>query len=406
VIPTPHTACFASVLDRLFPRLSFPFRELWNGAEAHSLGVGRICCGLTQSSYQCLRCGAETVAASHPAETGAARPPTPLAGPSEDHLLEHPAGDAPPSPSAPPSPPEPTTPARSSSATPPSPATPRAPCTRCGEDHIPDAAMHCPGCRWPLNATSKVQYCLGDWCGGPIEPVDGSWHVVWRLLNSANPEQLHTEMPAFAGGRYEREDVEVVRIRGPRPSPRHGLSAAGSSSAHAGLAPDGANHEDETAPSEHAGAAPAHMPSAAAPEGPPDPVALAPAYPPPTGPAHGREYSSDEDGGGPYGTEAGDVNYADAAGAAAGRVTDERLHIAATTYPRGSLDGALPSPPVGLENLPTEVIGATIMPMLGLRRSRELDFYGAMEPQEMATYYYTGGGRPLLVITSSRLASE
>ena len=28
-------------------------------------------------------------------------------------------------------------------------------------------------------------------------------------------------------------------------------------------------------------------------------------------------------------------------------------------------------------------------------RSRELDFYGAMEPQEMATYYYTGGGRPL-----------
>mmetsp|Transcript_15857 Transcript_15857/g.51194 ORF Transcript_15857/g.51194 Transcript_15857/m.51194 type:complete len:361 (+) Transcript_15857:830-1912(+) len=250
--PLPEGFEPTRLADADFPRLSFPFRELWNGAEAHSLGVGRICCGLTQSSYQCLRCGAETVAASHPAETGAARPPTPLAGPSEDHLLEHPAGDAPPSPSAPPSPPEPTTPARSSSATPPSPATPRAPCTR----------------------------------------------------------------------------------------------------------------------------------------------------------AHGREYSSDEDGGGPYGTEAGDVNYADAAGAAAGRVTDERLHIAATTYPRGSLDGALPSPPVGLENLPTEVIGATIMPMLGLRRSRELDFYGAMEPQEMATYYYTGGGRPLLVITSSRLASE
>ena len=81
-------------------------------------------------------------------------------------------------------------------------------------------------------------------------------------------------------------------------------------SAHAGLAPDGVNHEDETAPSEHAGAAPARTPGAAAPEGPPDPVALAPAYPPPTGPAHGREYSSDEDGDGPYGTEAGDANYA------------------------------------------------------------------------------------------------
>ena len=43
--------------------------------------------------------------------------------------------------------------------------------------------------------SSKVRYCLGDWCGGPVEPVDGSWHVEWRLLNSANPEQLHTEMP-------------------------------------------------------------------------------------------------------------------------------------------------------------------------------------------------------------------
>ena len=69
------------------------------------------------------------------------------------------------------------------------------------------------------------------------------------------------------------------------------------------------DREDETAPSEHAGAAPAHMPGAADPEGPPDLVALAPAYPPPTGPAHGREYSSDEDGDGPYGTEAGDANY-------------------------------------------------------------------------------------------------
>ena len=53
------------------------------------------------------------------------------------------------------------------------------------------------------------------------------------------------------------------------------------------------------------------------------------------GPAHGREYSSDEDGDGPYGTtEAGDVNYADATGAAAGRVTDERLRIAAPTVLR------------------------------------------------------------------------
>ena len=49
---------------------------------------------------------------------------------------------------------------------------------------------------------------MGDWCGGPVEPVDGSWHVAWRLLNSANPEQLHTEMPVFAGGRYEREDED------------------------------------------------------------------------------------------------------------------------------------------------------------------------------------------------------
>ena len=121
----------------------------------------------------------------------------------------------------------------------------------------------------------------------------------------------------------------------PRPSP----SAAGSSSAHAGLAPDGVNHEDGLASSEHADAAPAHMPSAAAPEGPPDPAALTPAYPPPTGPAHGREYPSDKDGDGPYGTEAGDVDGANATGAAAGRVTDERLHVA-TTYPQGPLDGA------------------------------------------------------------------
>ena len=37
--------------------------------------------------------------------------------------------------------------------------------------------------------------------------------------------------------------------------------------------------------------------------------------------------------------------------------------------------------------------GTPTTPNVG--RSRELDFYGAMEPQEMATYYYTGGGRPL-----------
>jgi len=71
--------------------------------------------------------------------------------------------------------------------------------------------------------SSKVRYCLGDWCGGPVEPVDGSWHVAWRFLNSADPEQLHTEMPVFAGGRYKRDDVEVVRVPGrrqPRPSLR------------------------------------------------------------------------------------------------------------------------------------------------------------------------------------------
>jgi len=98
----------------------------------------------------------------------------------------------------------------------------------------------------------------------------------------------------------------------------------------------------------------AACPDAAAPAGPPDPVPQAPAYPPPTGPEHGREYSSDEDGDGPYGTEAGDVNWVDTTGVTADRVVVERLHIAATTHPRGSLDGALPSPPVGLEDLPTD----------------------------------------------------
>jgi len=53
-----------------------------------------------------------------------------------------------------------------------------------------------------------------------------------------------------------------------------------------------------------------------------------PAYPPPTGPAHGREYSSDEDGDGPYGTEAEGVAYAETL-AAAERAADERLRAAA-----------------------------------------------------------------------------
>merc|ERR1712086_700294 len=44
-------------------------------------------------------------------------------------------------------------------------------------------------------------------------------------------------------------------------------------------------------------------PSSSAPPSPPEPVGLAPASPPPTGPAHGREYPSDEDGDGPYKTE-------------------------------------------------------------------------------------------------------
>ena len=69
--------------------------------------------------------------------------------------------------------------------------------------------------------------------------------------------------------------------------------------------------------------------------------------------AEGGECRSDGDGEGARGTEAGDADYADATGTAAERVTAERLHIAATAHPRGSLDGALPSPPVGLENLPT-----------------------------------------------------
>ena len=76
----------------------------------------------------------------------------------------------------------------------------------------------------------------------------------------------------------------------------------------------------------------AHMPGAAAPGGPPDPVTQEPAYPPPTGPAHGREYSSDEDGDGPYGTKAEGVAYADTL-AAAERVADERLRAAAAACP-------------------------------------------------------------------------
>ena len=66
------------------------------------------------------------------------------------------------------------------------------------------------------------------------------------------------------------------------------------------------------------------MPSVAAPAGPPDPIAQTPAYPPPTGPEHGREYRSDEDGDGPTGTEAEGVAYAETL-AAAKRAADARL---------------------------------------------------------------------------------
>ena len=146
-------------------------------------------------------------------------------------------------------------------------------CTRCGlgrttplpEEFAPDRLVDatCPRCFFPFREvwdeheeyhwqegndmrccdcgalwSSKVRYCLGDWCGGPVEPVDGSWHVAWRFLNSADPEQLHTEMPVFAGGRYQRDDVEVVRVPGRRQPPRHGLTTAGSSSAHAGCRAD------------------------------------------------------------------------------------------------------------------------------------------------------------------------
>ena len=149
----------------------------------------------------------------------------PAAASLGSHPIAHTANDTQTPPSAPPSPPEPISPARGSDDTPPSPATPRAPCNRCGHDRIPDDAKHCPECQWPLDETydgpdyaycwqdgtdmrcyacgqlwsSKVRYCLGDWCGGPVEPLDGSWHVEWRLLNSANPAQLHTEMPVFYG---------------------------------------------------------------------------------------------------------------------------------------------------------------------------------------------------------------
>ena len=52
-----------------------------------------------------------------------------------------------------------------------------------------------------------MQYCLGDWCGGPIEPVDGSWHVTWVVDGEARPE-----MPDSFLGRYRDEGVEVVQF--------------------------------------------------------------------------------------------------------------------------------------------------------------------------------------------------
>ncbi|EOD26395.1 hypothetical protein EMIHUDRAFT_205414 [Emiliania huxleyi CCMP1516] len=111
---------------------------------------------------------------------------------------------------------------------PPTPTTPRPPCTRCGLDRIPDDAEQCPDCGWPLDETwdehetyhwqdgndlrccacgelwsAKVQHCLGDCCGGPVEPVDGSWHVEW-----VSGGALHSEMPVFFNGRYREADVE------------------------------------------------------------------------------------------------------------------------------------------------------------------------------------------------------
>ncbi|EOD11115.1 hypothetical protein EMIHUDRAFT_214934 [Emiliania huxleyi CCMP1516] len=119
---------------------------------------------------------------------------------------------------------------------------------------------------------------------------------------------------------------------------------AGSSSAHASLAPGSVDHEDEAMPSEQAGAASAHVPSDAAPVGPPDPIAQTPAYPPPTGPEHGREFRSDEDGDGPTGTEAEGVAYAETLAEAEGvayaetlaeakRAADERLRAALAACP-------------------------------------------------------------------------
>ena len=124
----------------------------------------------------------------------------------------------------------------------------------------------------------------------------------------------------------------MVRISGPRPSPRPDPRAAGSSSTHASLAPGGVDHEDEAMPSEQAGAASAHVPGDAAPAGPPDPITQTPAYPPPTGPEHGREFRSDEDGDGPTGTEAEGVAYAETL-AEAKRAADERLRAALAACP-------------------------------------------------------------------------
>ena len=144
------------VADANCPRCSFPFREDWDDTEACALWAGRICCGVVQSSYQCLRCGAATISAPAPAtrSTVADQPCNSLLGsdaPDQDargcpppvrptwldrdwsRATTHPqpAGDAQPPPSAPPSPPEPASPAGDVGATPPSPATPRPPCTRC-----------------------------------------------------------------------------------------------------------------------------------------------------------------------------------------------------------------------------------------------------------------------------------
>ena len=82
--------------------------------------------------------------------------------------------------------------------------------------------------------SSKVQYCLGDWCGGPVEPVDERGEVAGPAVEEVR--RPAAELAALVG-RQQETDGDAGRAAGEEAD--DGGAEGSAALAHGGRGPRG-----------------------------------------------------------------------------------------------------------------------------------------------------------------------